>query len=131
MNRVWRDGGRRNGRWEESEMHSVQHSPVVRNGIARSIFAGGLAGALGTATMDALLYSRYRRCGVPQGPLEWEFSSGVVRAEDVPGAGRVGKRVWEGVLGPDGPDRWARSSQNVGQWVTGMGWGAPFGAVVG
>lgn len=131
-------------------MHSVQHlrgqrrrgrglrcpteggsSPAARSGIARSILAGGLAGALGTATMDTLLYVRYRRGGGTQGPLEWEFSAGVDKWDDVSAPGLVGKRMLEGVLGHDVPDRWARSTQNVVHWATGMGWGAPFGAVVG
>jgi hypothetical protein len=107
------------------------HLPAVRNGIAKSFLAGSLAGALGTATMDTLLYVRYRRGGGTQAPLEWEFSTGVDKWEDVSAPGLVGKRLLEGVLRHDVPDRWARSTQNVVHWATGMGWGAPFGAAVG
>ena len=36
--------------------------------------AGGLlAGAVGTAAMDAVLYARYRRAGGKDAPLAWEF----------------------------------------------------------
>ena len=105
-------------------------SPAVRNGIARSIFDGGLAGALGTATMDTLLYVRCRRGGGTQGPLEWEFSAGVDKWDDVSAPGLVGKRVLEGVLGTrTGP--MGEVDAEVVHWATGMGWGVTFGVVVG
>jgi len=107
------------------------HSPAVRNGLTRSALAGGIAGVFGTATMDTLLYVRYRRGGGAQSPIEWEFSAGVSKWDDVSAPGLVGKRILEGVLGHEVPDRWARSTQNVVHWATGMGWAAPFGAVVG
>jgi hypothetical protein len=106
-------------------------SPAASKGLAQSIFAGGLAGVFGTATMDTLLYVRYRRGGGIQGPLEWEFSTGLSKWDDVSAPGLVGKRILEGVLGHDVPDRWARSTQNVVHWATGIGWGTPFGAFVG
>jgi hypothetical protein len=101
------------------------------SGIASSVLVGGLAGALGTAGMDALLYVRYRRGGGAQSPLAWEFSAGVSKWDDASAPGLVGKRLLEGVLGREVPDRWARATQNIVHWATGMGWGVPFGAFVG
>jgi hypothetical protein len=46
--------------------------------------------------------------------------------------GRVRSRpLLEGFLGRELPDTWARSTQNVVHWATGMGWGGQFGALVG
>jgi hypothetical protein len=35
--------------------------------------AGLLAGAVGTVSMDAVRYARYRRAGGKDSPLAWEF----------------------------------------------------------
>jgi hypothetical protein len=106
-------------------------SSAADGGLGPSLFAGLLAAAMGTAAMDALLFVRYRRGGGTQGPLEWESSSGVHTWEDVSAPGLVGKRTLELVLGHDVPDRWARPTENVVHWATGVGWGIPFGAAAG
>jgi hypothetical protein len=127
-----REGGRRSGRPIRDRRQSERGAaPRAHRSIGSSLFCGGLAGAFGTAAMDTLLYVRYRRGGGTQGPLEWEFSAAVDKWEDVSAPGLVGKRVIEEVLGHDVPDRWARSTQNLVHWATGMGWGAPFGVVIG
>lgn len=97
----------------------------------RDVVWGLLAGAAGTAAMDTLLYFRYRRAGGSEGPLEWEFSSGVDSWDDVSAPGLVGKRVLKGILRREAPDHWARSTQNIMHWATGMGWSAEFGLISG
>jgi uncharacterized membrane protein YagU involved in acid resistance len=90
-----------------------------------------MAGALGTAGMDAVWYISYRRGGGIEGPLAWEFSAGVEKWDDVSPPGQVGRRLLEGFLGREVPDRWARTTQNVVHWATGLLWGAQFGVVAG
>jgi hypothetical protein len=99
--------------------------------IVRSASFGVLAGTAGTVAMDALLYLRYRRGGGTQGPYEWEFSAGVKGWEDVSAPGLVGKRLLESLRGRQSPDKWARSTQNIMHWATGMGWGGQYGVLMG
>jgi hypothetical protein len=119
-----------------SRRSRVSHKALGRSGIGgclrrNPLLTGALGGAVGTAAMDAVLYLRYRRGGGQQGPLEWEFSSSVKTWDGVSAPGLVGRRLLEGFLGRDVPDQWARSTQNVMHWATGMGWSAQFGAVAG
>jgi hypothetical protein len=114
------------GRRRQSHRSSSQASRR-----SRTASIGILAGAAGTAAMDTLLYLRYRRSGGTQGPLEWEFSAGVQGWEDVSAPGLVGKRLLNSVLGRQAPDKWARSTQNVMHWATGMGWSGPYGVISG
>ncbi len=95
-----------------------------------SVTAGALAGAAGTAAMDALWYLRDRRDGGRSGPLQWEFG-GVDTWDDTSAPGKLGKRVLEAVLDHDIPDRYAGRTQNVVHWGTGIAWGAQFGLVAG
>jgi hypothetical protein len=106
---------RPSGSRQQSELRSVSR-----------LATGALAGAVGTAAMDAVLYRRYRRAGGTQGPLQWEFSSSVKGWDDVSAPGLVGKELIEGVLGRNAPEKWARSVQNVTHWATGMSWSLPF-----
>lgn len=92
--------------------------------------AGAAAGAVGTAAMDVVWYVRHRRGGGGKGPLAWEFG-GVDKWDDVSAPGQVGKRLLEGFLGHEVPDRWAQTTQNLAHWATGMAWGAQFGLVAG
>ena len=71
--------------------------------------ARGVAGAaLGTAAMDAVTYSYYRREGGAQAPLEWELSAGVDDWDGAAAPAQVGRRLVEGLfqveLAPRGPD---------------------------
>ena len=95
--------------------------------LVRGALSGLVAGTVGTAAMDALWYRRYRRGGGAQAPLEWEFSAGTKSWEKVSTPGQVGHLVLRRLLGADVPDRWARTTQNVVHWATGMGWGAQLG----
>ncbi len=93
--------------------------------------AGALAAALGTAAMDGVLYLMYRRTGGKQGPIDWEFSAGVDNWGAVSAPGLVGQKALQGFFGHQAPDRWARSTQNIVHWATGVGYGSPLGALAG
>jgi hypothetical protein len=94
-----------------------------------AVVAGAAAGALGTAAMDALWYRRYQRGGGRDSFAAWEFSEGVATWDDASAPGQAGGRVLTGLLGRDVPDQWARTTQNVVHWATGIGWGVQFGVV--
>ena len=93
--------------------------------------AGGLlAGAVGTAAMDAVLYARYRRAGGKERLLAWEFppTENWQQASD---PGQVVKRVIEGFTQRPIPDRWARTATIAAHWAFGAASGAAYGVVVG
>ena len=93
--------------------------------------AGGiLAGAAGTAVMDAVLYARYRRTGGKEAPLAWEFppTENWQKASD---PGQVVKRVIEGFTQRPIPDRWARPATIAAHWAFGSAAAAAYGVVAG
>ncbi len=92
---------------------------------------GLVAGALGTAAMDLLIYRRYRRDGGAQALLEWEFSAGLEGWEGAAAPAQVGKRVVEGLFQVELEPRWARLANNVMHWATGLAWGAQYGLLGG
>lgn len=94
-----------------------------------AVIAGAVAGAVGTVAMDAVWYRRYQRGGGEDSPVDWEFSAGASKWDDVSAPGQVGRRVVEGFLGHELPDRWARTTQNVVHWATGISWGVQFAIV--
>lgn len=96
-----------------------------------AIMPGVLAGVAGTAAMDAVLYFMYRRSGGKQSALAWEFSAGVDNWGSVSSPGLVGKAVLHRVLGHEPPNQWARSTQNVVHWATGIGWSTQLALVAG
>jgi|SRR5581483_7912891 len=98
--------------------------------LLRSATIGALAGAVGTAAMDALWYRRARRGGSTQAPMEWEFSAGTTSWDQVSAPGKVGRLALEKATGTEPPDRWARTTQNVVHWATGISWGVQFGAAL-
>ncbi len=51
-------------------MHAREH-PITP---LAAVAAGLLAGAVGTVSMDAVRYVRYRRSGGKDSPLAWEFA---------------------------------------------------------
>ena len=63
-----------------------------------AIARGLLAGAVGTAAMDALLFSRYRRGGGESSLGDWERSAGVETWEQAPAPAQVGRRLFEGLF---------------------------------
>jgi hypothetical protein len=90
-----------------------------------------VAGAAGTAAMDLVWYVRYRRGGGDQGFWAWETAEGLDSWEKASAPGKVGKLIAERVLGHEPPANWARALTNLMHWVTGIGWGAQYGLVVG
>lgn len=97
--------------------------------LVRNVGVGVLAGAIGTAAMDLLLYARYRRGGGEDGPWQWESAAGVTGWENASAPGQVGRIAFKRVTGNEPPDEWARSSTNFVHWATGVGWGGQFGAL--
>ena len=95
-----------------------------------AVARGLLAGVVGTAVMDALLYARYRRGGGKQAPMAWAFPP-VENWEEASDPGQVAKRVIEGFTQRPIPDRWARLTTTVAHWAFGSASGAAYGVVAG
>lgn len=95
-----------------------------------ALIRGVLAGAAGTAAMDAVWYARYRRDGGEDPFLAWEFSSGM-DWDSAPAPAQVGRRVAEGFLQRELPASAAAPMNNAVHWATGLGWGAMFGLLAG
>ncbi|MGE0140793.1 MAG: hypothetical protein AB7L17_23095 [Ilumatobacteraceae bacterium] len=91
-----------------------------------AVAAGAVAGAVGTAAMDVLWYSRDRRDGGDEGPLQWEFG-GVETWDDTSAPGKLGKRLVDTFRAHPLADRYAAVTQNLVHWGTGAAWGAVFG----
>jgi uncharacterized membrane protein YagU involved in acid resistance len=95
-----------------------------------AVAAGLLAGVVGTAVMDAVLYARYRRGGGTDRPMAWEFPpiENWQRASD---PGQVARRLIEGFTQRPIPDRWARLTTTVAHWAFGSASAAAYGVVAG
>ncbi len=91
---------------------------------------GAVAGAVGTAAMDAVWFARYKRQGGEQGVWAWETSEGLDSWEDHSAPGQVGRRLVRSVCRRDLGDRWARVTTNVMHWAYGLAWGAQYGIVL-
>ena len=89
----------------------------------RSLAAGVLAGAAGTAAMDYLLYRRYRSGGGKDAFWPSESAAGVMSWQEASAPGRLGQKVERAVTGRPPPDDWARATTNAVHWATGIGWG--------
>jgi hypothetical protein len=96
-----------------------------------AVARGLVAGAVGTAVMDALLYRRYRRGGGTSGVQKWEFSGDLTSWEQAPAPAQVGKRLVEGLFAVELPSSRARLVNNVMHWTYGTFWGLQYGLVVG
>jgi hypothetical protein len=94
-----------------------------------SVVRGLVAGAVGTAAMDALLFARYRRSGGDSGAEEWETSAGVTTWEQAPAPAQVGRRLVEGLFGVTLPPSRAQLVNNVMHWGYGIVNGAQYGIV--
>jgi hypothetical protein len=92
---------------------------------------GAVAGALGTAAMDALWYFRYRRGGGRSGFIVWETSAGLAGWDEAPAPARFGRLVIQRTVHRDLAPQRARLVNNAVHWSTGAGWGAVFGVVEG
>jgi hypothetical protein len=97
--------------------------------VTRRVAAGALAGAIGTAAMDLVLYVRYRRGGGEDSVYRWEFAGGVTTWEEASAPGQLGQKVERFVTGGPPPDDWARPTTNLVHWATGVGWGLQYGAL--
>ena len=91
---------------------------------------GAIAGAVGTAGMDLLLYSRYRRGGGAVRFVDWELSAGTEDWEHSATPGLVGRKLAKELLHVDLPDRAAAATNNAVHWATGVHWGAAYAMVV-
>lgn len=96
-----------------------------------AIMLGTAAGAVGTAAMDLVWFSRYRRGGGDQKLVAWESAKDVANWDDASAPGQVGRRLVEGFTQRELPDSSARALTNVVHWATGLAWGAQFGIVAG
>lgn len=95
-----------------------------------AVLRGAVAGAIGTAAMDAFWYARFRKGGGAQAVLEWEFG-GPSDWDHVSAPAQVGRRLVEGFTQRPLDARWARLTNNVMHWGYGIGWGAVAGLVGG
>ncbi|HEX4009710.1 MAG TPA: hypothetical protein VHX62_06865 [Solirubrobacteraceae bacterium] len=92
---------------------------------------GLVAGAMGTAVMDTLLFSRYRRSGGTSTAADWELSTGLCSWDAAPAPALVGKRLFEGLFDRQLPPSRAALVNNVTHWAFGMFGGAQYGIVAG
>jgi hypothetical protein len=95
----------------------------------RAAARGVVAGAVGTAAMDALLFARYRRGGGTSRVERWEFSADVTNWEQAPAPALMGKLLVKGLFGIELPPTRARLVNNVMHWGYGMVNGAQYGIV--
>ena len=95
-----------------------------------AVVSGVLAGAVGTASMDAVRYLWYRRGGGKDSPLGWEFAP-VDGWDQAPDPGLVTKRVLEGYTGKKIPDRRAFLISTAAHWGYGSAMAGAYGIVAG
>jgi hypothetical protein len=105
----------------------------VRNarssGIGGRLVLGAVAGAVGTAAMDLVLYRRYRRAGGKDSLWQWESAEGITGWDEASAPGQLGQKLEQFVTGRPPANSWARSTTNVMHWATGIGWGLQYGAL--
>ena len=94
-----------------------------------AVARGLLAGAAGTAAMDAVWFIRYRKGGGEDSLQDWEFSAGLDDWAAAPAPAHVGKRVAEALLQKELPSSAARLTNNVTHWGYGLFWGSVYGMV--
>ena len=94
-----------------------------------AIARGLVAGAAGTAAMDALLLARYRRSGGTSTAGDWELSESLSSWDDAPAPALVGKRLVEGLFDTELPSTRAALVNNVTHWAFGMFSGVQYGIV--
>jgi hypothetical protein len=97
----------------------------------RAIVSGLVAGAIGTAAMDVLLFTRYRRGGGTSRFDQWELSADTKTWEDAPAPAQVGRRLVDGLFDIELPASRARLTNNVTHWGFGIASGAGYGVVAG
>ena len=87
---------------------------------------GVIAGTVGTAAMDTLLYRRYRQGGGSEDARSWESAAGVSNWEQASAPGKLGQKAERLVLGHEPPASGARPTTNFVHWATGIGWGISY-----
>jgi hypothetical protein len=97
--------------------------------LVRNAITGAVAGAVGTAAMDLLLYARYKRDGGKDGLWRWEFAGDVMSWDEAPAPGQLARQPLRRATGEEPPDEWARPATNIVHWATGAGWGVAYGAL--
>ncbi len=105
------------------------HTGDMHMNVVSTAGRGLVAGAVGTAAMDTLLYWRYRRTGGESGFAAWESSAGLSSWDDAPAPAYVGKRIYEALSGRELPPDRARLVNNVMHWAYGIGNAVPYGLV--
>jgi hypothetical protein len=96
-----------------------------------AVARGVVAGAVGTAAMDALLFTRYRRAGGDSAFEAWESSAGLDSWDQAPAPAQVGKRLVEGLFQRELPPERSRLVNNVTHWGYGLLGGIQYGLVAG
>jgi hypothetical protein len=96
-----------------------------------AVARGVVAGAVGTAAMDALLFARYHRNGGDSGFEAWESSAGLDSWDQAPAPAQVGKRLVEGLFRRGLAPKRARLVNNVTHWAYGVLGGVQYGLVAG
>jgi hypothetical protein len=94
--------------------------------LGRHLLAGALAGTVGTAAMDLVLYRSYRRHGGHDGPWAWESAEGVKTWDEASAPGKLGEKIERAVTQHEPPQSWARPTTNLVHWATGIGWAIPY-----
>jgi hypothetical protein len=98
-------------------------------GLGRHLVVGAVAGAVGTAAMDYLLYRRYRGDGGKDSLWRWESAEGINSWDEASAPGQLGQKLERFVIRRQPPDSWARTTTNLMHWATGIGWGAQYGVL--
>jgi hypothetical protein len=96
-----------------------------------AVVRGLIAGGVGTAAMDLLLFWRYKRDNGEGNFLAWEFSAGLASWDEAPAPAQVGKRLIEGLFQVEVPVERAALVSNVTHWGYGMIGGQKYGMVAG
>ncbi len=99
--------------------------------LLRAAGCGALTGVLGTLVMDLLWFVRYKRGGGESDFLTWELAVGLSSWDDAPAPARVGKLIYEGVLGRELPASQVALTTNLMHWGYGIQWGMLFGLSMG
>ncbi len=108
----------------------MRRAAASKVSVLGALARGAVAGAVGTAAMDAVWFARYKRQGGEQGLWARETSEGLDSWEDASAPGQVGRRLVRSVCRRDPAHRWARLTTNMMHWAYGLAWGAQYGIVL-
>ena len=94
-----------------------------------AVARGLIAGIVGTAAMDALLFARYRRDNGDTAFAAWEFSLAISDWSEAPAPAQVGQRIVEGLFQRAIPTSRAALVNNITHWGYGILGAVQFGVV--